>query len=203
MKKYRNPANGDEGKGPEPIMDKETFVNRVLWTVDTEIAKRLDGRPEDERHLGYFDALGLSNVVKGLFLNSTGDLPYEVEVACEIGEAMMAPSEAERRKHLKAAVGIGGGTAGIAMIITGVGAALGWGAGVIATVVAFFAGVPMAGPVAWILAGSAVAAIAVYFAATSDQERNTERYIKAFKAALTEAVDCCWDRISDDFSEAA
>ena len=83
------------------------------------------------------------------------------------------------------------------MIITGIGLALGWGAGVIAAFKAWLVGGAFLGPVGWITGGIALAAIAAYFALTDDQAKDTERFMNALKGGLKEAIMPVWADFGD------
>ncbi len=120
--------------------DVAAFTDRLLGTVDAKIAEILSNKPESERTLNYFDATTVSTSLRSIFRTATGLVPNQVEMVCSMTEAILAPSAQERKTLIKAAVGAGGGAAGAAMIVGGIGAALGWGAGAVAAVVAFFVG---------------------------------------------------------------
>ena len=106
----------------------------------------------------------------------------DVEVACTLSEAIVAPGRLERVKLLKAAVGIAGTGSGITLILVGIGHALGWGAGVIAAVIAWFTGHALLGPIGWIVCGVSLVAIAAYFAvATGNPATASQKAVDALK----------------------
>jgi hypothetical protein len=178
-------------------MTKEEFKAKLEATIDAKYAGIMSKKKPEHAYLTFIDASTLTATVKNLFKNKIQIAPPQIEAACTLSEALLAPSAKERENLIKAAVGIAGGTAGIAMIIAGIGAALGWGAGVVAAVVVFFVGAPVAGPIGWISAGVAIAAIAGYFALTGSPAKNTERFMKALKRSVQDAVDPVWEEYGE------
>ena len=102
-----------------------------------------------------------------------------------VHDGILPPSALEREQLIKGAFGIGGGAAGI-------GGALGWGAGVIASVSAFFVGTSLAGPAGWAISGITLAGIAAYFATTSNEAKDTERFLNVLKSSTGRAVEVIW-----------
>lgn len=161
-------------------------------TIDVKFAEVMSGKTDSNKFLTYVDSQILTATVRNVFKNALGVVPPQVEAACKMSEAILAPSALEREQLIKSAVGIGGGAAGIGMIIAGIGGALGWGAGVIASVSAFFVGTSMAGPVGWAIAGITLAGTAAYFATTSNQTKDTERFMNVLKSSTGRAVEAIW-----------
>jgi len=182
-------------------MNTDEFKATLESTIDAKFAEIMHAKPEDHKHLTYIDAVTLTTAVRNIFKHKLRITPPQVEAACKLSEAVLAPTTHERENLIKAAFAAGGGVAGIAMIVGGVGAALGWGAGVVAAVVAFFVGSSLAGPVAWIIGGSAVVAIAGYFALTSNPLKDTERFLKVLKNSSAEAVDAIWPQYEEALSK--
>jgi hypothetical protein len=182
-------------------MNNDEFNGLLESTIDVKFAQIMNGKAANERFLTYVDAVTLTTSVRNIFKNKLKITPPQVEAACKLSEAVLAPSGKERENLIKAALGIGGGTAGIAMIIGGIGAALGWGAGMISAAVAFFVGIPIAGPIGWISAGVAIAAIAGYFALTGSPQKDTERFLRVLKNSTSEAVDAIWAQYEEPLSQ--
>lgn len=182
-------------------MTSDEFKATLESTIDAKFAEIMKSKAEADRHLTYIDAVTLTTAVRNIFKHKLRVTPPQVEAACKLSEAVLAPTSAERQNLIKAAVGAAGGAAGIAMIIGGIGAALGWGAGVIATVTAFFVGSAIAGPAAWIVAGVAIAAIAGYFAFTGNKHTDTERFMSVLKNSSSQAVDAIWSQYESDLSK--
>jgi hypothetical protein len=179
------------------------FKSALESTIDMKFAEIMLGKANDEKFLTYVDAQIMTAAVRNVFRNALGFTPPEVDASCSLSEAILAPSSEERQHLIKAAVGVGGGAAGIGMILTGIGAALGWGAGVIASVTAWFFGVSLAGPVGWTVGGVSLAAVAAYFATTSNKHTDTERFLSALKAANNRAVDAIWEEHEEALMVAA
>ena len=174
-------------------MTKKDFIIQLENLINIEFAEIIKGKPEGKQYLSYFDFQAITTKVRNVFINHISEVPPQIEAACELAEVVITPTLQGKKDKLKAIVGITGGTAGIAMVVGGIGAALQWGAGVIAAVGAFFAGASIAGPIGWISGGVAVTAIAGYFAFSKDDAVNTERAVKALKSSLSEAVEIIWD----------
>jgi hypothetical protein len=168
------------------------FNSALGSTIDVKFAEVMSGKTDANKFLTYVDSQILTATVRNVFKNALGVVPPQVEAACKMSEAILAPSALEREQLIKSAVGIGGGAAGIGMIIAGIGGALGWGAGVIASVSAFFVGTSMAGPVGWAIAGITLAGTAAYFATTSNETKDTERFMNVLKSSTGRSVEAIW-----------
>jgi hypothetical protein len=168
------------------------FNSALGSTIDVKFAEVMSGKTDANKFLTYVDSQILTATVRNVFKNALGVVPPQVEAACKMSEAILAPSALEREQLIKSAVGIGGGAAGIGMIIAGIGGALGWGAGVIASVSAFFVGTSIAGPVGWAIAGITLAGTAAYFATTSNETKDTERFMNVLKSSTGRSVEAIW-----------
>lgn len=182
------------------ICDK--FKAALESTIDLKFSELLRSKPDAEKYLNYIEAQVLTATVRNIFKTVLSFTPPQVDAACRISEAILAPSAQEKQNQIKAAIGLAGGTAGIGMVIGGVGAALGWGASMIATVTAAFVGSSIAGPAGWIIAGVSLAAIAGYFATTSNKQTDTERFINVLKTSTARSVDACWAQYETELSKA-
>jgi len=178
------------------------FSSALESTIDAKYSEIMRGKPETDRYQTYFDGQTLSASIRNIFKNALGAPPPQILAACSLSEAILAPTTAEKQKLIKAAVGAGGGAAGIAMIIAAVGTALGWGAGALASVSAFFVGSSLLGPMAWLVAGVTIAGIAAYFATTSNNATDTDRFIKCLKSATISAVNSIWAEHGQALAEA-
>lgn len=179
-------------KTKREILSLEEFQCIMDSSIDTKAVQILAHKPEGRKNMTFADAIMITGMVRNVFRQSLKKVPPQIEAACKLSEAVLAPSAKERTQLIKMAYSAGGGVAGIAMIIGGVGAALGWGAGITAAVTAFFVGGPLAGPIIWISIGVAVAAIAGYMALSASPEKDTERFLNVLKNALHEAVAAIW-----------
>ena len=173
-------------------MTKKKFTTRLLNTVDYEINAAIADKTEDNKHIGYLDAVRLSDIVGQATEDQFGEAPPAVEAVCTLCEAIMSPTHADRIKKIKAVLATVGTSGGLAMVILAIGTALGWGAGMIATATAFFCGTSILGPIGWATAGMAILTISGYFALTCNETVKTERYHAALKDGLKEAINSCW-----------
>lgn len=185
--------NSDTSKmTPESAAACNRFQAALRSTIDVTFADIMRGKTGPEKFVTYVDGQVLTASVRNIFVSALGIVPPQIEAACCLSEAILSPSFEEKQRLIKAAVGIGGGATGIAMIIAGAGSALGWGAGVVASVTAFFVGTALAGPIGWAVAGITVAGVAAYFATTNDKHIDTERFLKVLKSSTSRAVVALW-----------
>jgi len=180
----------------------DKFKAAMESTIDLKFAEVLKAKPDSDKYLSYIDAQILTASVRNIFKTVLSFTPPQLEAACKLSEAVLAPSAQEKQNLIKASIGLAGGTAGIGMVIGGVGAALGWGASMVASITAVFAGSSIAGPVGWIVAGVGLAAIAGYFATSSSKQTDTERFLKVLKSSSSKAIDATWNRYGEDLSKA-
>lgn len=168
------------------------FKSALDSTINFKFAEIMSNKTDADRFLTFVDGQILTASVRNVYKNALDVVPPQIEAACKLSEAILAPSATEREQLIKSAVGIGGGAAGIGMIIAGVGSALGWGAGIIASVSAFFVGTSLVGPAGWAIAGITLAGIAAYFATTSNQAKDTERFLNVLKSSTSRAIEAIW-----------
>lgn len=184
----------------ESLINRNKFKAALESTIDVKFADIMRSKKESEVFLTYIDAQTMTASVRNIFKSALTVTPPQVDAACMLSEAVLAPSTTEKEKQIKAAVGVAGGTAGIGIVIGAVGSALGWGAGVIATFTAAVAGSSVAGPIGWGIAGLSLAAIAGYFASTSNNQTDTERFLRVLKSSTARAVDATWEQHEAELS---
>lgn len=189
-------------KKSDSQVNREKFQSALASTIDVKFAEIMVSKKETETYLTYVDAQILTAKVRGIFKNVLSVTPPQVEAACLLSETILAPSTKDKENKIKAAIGIGGGTAGIGIIIGAIGSAVGWGAGTIAALGAWFAGTSIAGPIGWGAAGLSLAVIAGYFASTSNQQTDTERFMRVLKNSTVRAVDAIWPQYETELSRA-
>jgi hypothetical protein len=148
--------------------------------------------------LEYADALILTASIREIFAKTIRVVPEQVEIACTVAEAFLAPTAAERTRLLKKAAKMGG-VAGIGFIVVAACLAIGLGHGAIGVILAFLIG-PPSFPFALALAGITLGAVAAYFALTGNPEVDTERFLKALKGGLGEAIKKIWAQYGDKLS---
>jgi hypothetical protein len=182
-------------------MKKDTFSAILEQTVQAKFAELISKKDIKEKYLNYIDAVTLTSSVRNIFIHKIEFVPPQVDAACKMAEAILAPSAAERTNLLKAAVAVGGGSAGIGMIIGGIGAALGWGAGAIEAVTVFFTGAALLGPIGWIIGGVTIAAVAGYFAIASTNEQKSEKFLTVLISGVKQATDIIWEEYKDQLSK--
>jgi len=178
----------------------ERFKSALVSTIDLKFADLMSTKEGSEKYLSYVDSQLITAGVRNIFKSALTISPPQVEAACNLSEAILAPSAQEKQNLIKASVALSGGTAGMGMIIGGIAAALGWGASMAASAATVFTGASIAGPAGWIVGGVSLAAIAGYFASTSNKPMDTERFMKVLKSASSKAVDAIWPKYGEALS---
>lgn len=185
----------------ESQINREKFQAALLSTIDVKFAELMVSKKETEAYLTYIDAQILTAKIRGIFKNLLTVIPPQVEAACLLSETILSPSIKDKENKIKAAFGIAGGTAGIGIVISAIGSALGWGAGIVTSVVTAFAGSSFTGPIGWGVTGLSIAVIAGYFASTSNRQTDTERFLRVLKSSTERAVDALWAQYGEDLSK--
>lgn len=181
----------------------DKFKAALESTIDIKFAEVISVKPGPEKFLTYIDAQILAASVRNIFKTVLTFTPPQVEFACNLSEAILAPSSQKKKNMFKAAIGFIGGTVGIGMVIGGVYRILGWNENILEKTAHKLGLHSHQGAVALIIAGISVAAIAGYFAMTSNKETDTERFLKVFKSATAKAVDAIWEQHGADLTKAA
>lgn len=185
----------------ESLINRDKFKAALESTIDVKSADILRSKKDLEGFLTYIDAQTMTASVRNIFKSVLAITPPQVDAACMLSEAVLAPTTAEKEKLIKASVGISGGTAGIGIVIGAIGSALGWGAPAYMGAVTFFKGAAIAGPIGWGVAGLSLAAIAGYFASTSNSQTDTERFLRVLKSSTARAVDVIWEQHESKLSK--
>lgn len=139
---------------------------------------------------------GLLSVVSKQY----GKIPPEIKASCDLSLAVLAPSTLEKVKYIKSAVGVAGGLAGIGSIIGALGMVMGWGAGVLGAIQAFFVGVSLTGPIALAVGGLTIAGIATYFAFSKEDNATTaQKFKEALTKQVEKAIETTWNEYKYKF----
>jgi hypothetical protein len=187
---------------PESQINREKFESAMTSTIDIKYAEIMSSKKESDAYLTYIDAQILTAKVRGVFKHILSVTPPQVEAACLMSEAVLAPSTKDRKNKIKAAVGVAGGTTGIGIVIAAFASALGWGASIGAVIWTAIAGSSFLGPIAWGIAGIALAFMAGYYATTSNHQTDTERFLRVLKDATTKAIEAIWPQYETEFTRA-
>jgi len=185
----------------ESQINREKFQSALTSTIHIRFAEIIASKKEaEEAYLTYIDAQILTGRVRAIFNNALNVIPPQIEAACLLSETILAPSTKDKENKIKAASGIAGGSAGIGIVICAVGSALGWGAGVVASVATALIGTSIAGPIGWGVAGLSLTVIAGYFASTSNHQTDTERFLRVLKDSTSRAIEAIWPKYGDVLS---
>lgn len=166
--------------------------------ISVKISKILECKEANSQFLNYDDMNQVCNSLKlyWLELAQMADVPPEIEAACQMSLAVLAPSARERMRKLKLALGASSGVAGMASVIAAIATALGWGSGMVATVIAVFTGTSVVGPIAWLAGGALLLAIAGYFVVSSnDAKVVSDKAIEVLRVGVDKAVKSALERI--------
>lgn len=172
---------------------KQTFKT----LIDGAISEKCAELTSQKGKISYNDGKNIVEFVEMVFVKHLGFTPKQIKAACALALTFIAPSTKEKVKLLKSVGSIMAGLAGLASIVTGIGLACGWGAGTIAAIMAWFTGVSMLGPIAWIVTGTSVVVIAGYFYFSSDDATDAERFENVLKGGLDKAIDEIWREYGD------
>ena len=125
---------------------KQALKNRICGAISEKCTELTN----QTGTISYNDGKNIVHFVHMVFLEYINFVPKQIVAACDLSLAFIAPSMKEKKKLLKRVGTTMGGLGGLAAIITGIGIALGWGTGVVAAIIAWFTGVSLLGPIAWI-----------------------------------------------------
>ena len=160
--------------------------------INAKASEILSSKPQDQHYLNWRDMQEVCLVVKSACVKQFNEVPQGVEMACYLAEAVLAPDKKAKLKLMKQVISLTSGTTGIAIILAGVGAALGWGAGIVTTVTALFIGTSMLGPIAAMAGGAMLAVIAGYFIFDNDAPTLSNKAIDALRKGIRGALTEYW-----------
>lgn len=169
--------------------------------INAKASEILSTKQPEQQYLNWRDMQEICLVVKSFCIKQFNEVPQGVEMSCYLAEAVLAPDKKAKIKLIKQIISLTSGTTGIAIILAGVGAALGWGAGIVTAVTAFFIGSSMLGPVAAIACGAMLAVIAGYFIFDNDAPTLSNKSIDALRKGLRGALAEYWKDHSKKLSE--
>jgi hypothetical protein len=113
-------------------MNKNEFLDNILITIDSAIDEIINKKTDEQKFLSYQEFKSISENIKRLVGAYCKHIPIEVLSAFLMAEAVIAPSDAEKKVLLMEVqqmhFGIG---SGFNTVLNGIGPALKWEAGVI------------------------------------------------------------------------
>ncbi len=160
--------------------------------IEVKVQEIIATKPENQRYLNYLDMRVVCSIVKSTCIRLFNEVPAKIEATCYLAEAVLDPDKKRKMELIKKAWGTLSGLAGIAAIIGAIGLALGWGAGIIATVTAFFAGSSLLGPLGLLIAGGGLSLIAGYFMFHDDASGLSDKAIRVLNNGVTKALEDYW-----------
>ena len=69
--------------------------------IQNEISEILSTKPQDQQYLNYLDMRQVCSTVKRYCIDSIGEIPQEVEMACCLAEAVLAPDKKDKKQLIK------------------------------------------------------------------------------------------------------
>ncbi|MDR1607168.1 MAG: hypothetical protein LBT38_01990 [Deltaproteobacteria bacterium] len=158
--------------------------------VDIKKAKESANPPQK---VSYLDIKSITGPLRSLYRNPIGYVPSEIERACVYADMALAPPS-EKLKLIKNTLSVMTGTAAIGLIIYGTLIALGSGMGIFVSIMSFFSGALVLGPIGlvWILGGVGLLAIALFFFFKKDDEQAWEGVVTTLKQKLQKLIPPVW-----------
>ncbi len=148
--------------------------------------------------IGYNEGKNIVAFVETVFMRYTKTVPKQIKAADKLALAVIAPTKKEKMKLIKSVAASMSGVGGLAAILTGIGTALGWGAGAVASVIAWFTGASMLGPIGWLFIGASLSVCAGYFYYSSSDAKDAERFENVLISGLENAIDQIWNDYGSD-----
>lgn len=190
-------------------MNNEIIINnqgvleqQLIFAIDTAYAEIVTKKDAEHQYVTYHELQAICHLVKNFFISRVGEPVKAVDGACELALAVLAPDTVTRLNHVKMAYSFIGGLAGVGAIVTAVGLALGWGAGIISTITAFFVGTSFTGPLALGLMGLAAVGVAAYFAFNNDSEiERSNKAMRVLKDGIKGALPEIWKEHGQKFAK--
>lgn len=183
-------------------MTREEFIIKIKRDIDIFSGNIMS--ESNKSHLTYQEFNLLCARVSLAIEQMCGTASKEVEAAAEMAKAVIAPDISTKKKHIKKVAAMSGTVGGIGLIISGIGTALGWGAGMIATVTAAIMGsnlMPIFGQIA---AGAVITLIAGYFVFhETTPEELTHRAVQALKQGIEKNIDAIWMKYESEIQKIA
>ena len=176
---------------PETATNCARFKSALESTIDAKFAEVMRGKTGADRFLSYVDGQILTASVRNVFRSALGSIPPQIEAACTLSEAIVAPSGEGRGRLGRTAIGIGGGATGIGIIAYALNDLVGK-KGLLASVKNAVISPDPSGSIALIVLGVTVAGIAGYFSTRSNKHADTQRFLTVMKNSSRRAVDAIW-----------
>ncbi len=126
------------------MMTTEDFIADMERELSNRAADLISAKPEQEKYISLADLRIITSALKDRCRMQLEEMPKQVDVACLLAEAVLAPMQ-EKAALLKKVYALTGRMKGTGAIISAVGTALGWSRSVISVVVALYLGTSLVG----------------------------------------------------------
>ncbi len=162
------------------MMTAEDFIAGTERDLCAQAADILSAKPEQEKYLNRADIRALAATLTERCRAELGEAPRQIEVACLLAEAILAPMS-EKGGLLRKVYTLTGGMKGTAAIISAVGTALGWSKSVIAIVIALYLGTSLAGALG-------VTALVGYFLFNGSHAEQADKALNVLRKGVQTAL---------------
>lgn len=176
---------------------KQVFKTRLCGAIKEKCTQITS----EHKKISYNDGKNITAFVELVFEQFLGFCPKQITAANLLALAFIAPTLKEKKKLIKTVVSSMSGLAGLAAILAGIGIAAGWGAGVVASVIAWFTGASLFGPIGLMFVGASLTVCAGYFYFSSDDAKDAERFERVLVEGLDKAIDEIWEEQGRKISE--
>lgn len=174
-------------------MDITKAENLIMLDIDNKVTALLAQKPDDKKFLEFHDMELLCDFAENIWATQCGCVPQQIKGVSAVAKAVLDPDWTRKVSLCKDALALLGGVGGVAAIIGAIGTALGLGAGVIATITAFFVGISWTGPLAVAALGAVAVALAGYLAFNDiPAQMMSERALRALKDGTKESLPEVW-----------
>ncbi|MEG0837309.1 MAG: hypothetical protein RSE01_07935 [Akkermansia sp.] len=171
-------------------MNVDQITLEMDQLINSKVSEILTKKSSHQKYLDWTEMKEVCLSVKDACIKQFDEVPKGVEMACYFAEAVLAPGKQNKVKLIKKALSLGSGVSGLTMILTGIGAALGWGTGIVGFIIIFCTG--MALPLTLVGVGITLTVIASYFYFNDGSEVLSNKAIdalsKGVKAALIDYI---------------
>lgn len=143
-------------------------------------------KPKGKQFLEASDIDELGVMIRSFWSQHCDELPAEFDSVISFACAAVERDKMKKLEYIRKALSAALAAGGIAAIISAVGLALGWGASLISSVVSFFAGISLTGPIALAVIGGVATIIAgLWHSAQMKKKRHRKRRLKSCGRGFT------------------
>ena len=159
-------------------------------------------KPKGKQFLEASDIDELGVMIRSFWSQHCDELPAEFDSVISFACAAVERDKMKKLEYIRKALSTALAAGGIAAIISAVGLALGWGASLISSIVAFFAGISITGPIALAVIGGVATIIAGYMAFSTDEEEGaSEKALKILREGIHDILPDVWSKYGKQWKD--